>query len=98
MIKIPEMPIGESLTLQKVVTESDTALNYGSGKLEQLFSTPSLVAMMIEASSKLLDVHLPEGYITIGQGHGVVCSVTQDRTGHGQQQVNGVNVGTRAQR
>lgn len=67
MIKIPEIPIGESLTIQKVVTESDTALNYGSGKLEQLFSTPSLVAMMIEASAKLLDDHLPEGYITIGQ-------------------------------
>ncbi|MCK8060712.1 MULTISPECIES: thioesterase family protein [unclassified Fusibacter] len=67
MINIPTIPIGESLTIQKKITEEDTALNYGSGQLENLLATPSLVALMIEASAKLLDAHLPEGYITVGQ-------------------------------
>lgn len=67
MIKVPDIPIGESLTIQKLITEEDTALNYGSGQLENLLATPSLVALMIEASAKLLDAHLPEGYITVGQ-------------------------------
>jgi predicted thioesterase len=58
---------GDTITIQKRVTEDDTALKYGSGKLETLFSTPSLVAMMIEASSKLLDEKLPEGFITVGK-------------------------------
>ncbi|OPL09048.1 MAG: hypothetical protein AVO33_00895 [delta proteobacterium ML8_F1] len=58
---------GESLTIQKKITESDTALKYGSGKLDTLMATPSLVAMMIEASSKLLDEKLPEGFITVGK-------------------------------
>jgi predicted thioesterase len=58
---------GESLTIQKKITESDTALKYGSGKLDTLMATPSLVAMMIEAASKLLDEKLPEGFITVGK-------------------------------
>ena len=58
---------GDTLTLQRKITEEDTALKYGSGKLEKLFATPSLVALMIEASSKLLDDKLPEGFITVGK-------------------------------
>ncbi len=58
---------GDTLTIQKRVEEKDTALRYGSGKLDKLFATPSLVAMMIEAGSKLLDEKLPEGYITVGK-------------------------------
>lgn len=58
---------GDTLTIQKKITEKDTALKYGSGKLEKLFATPSLVAMMIECSSQLLDDKLPEGFITVGK-------------------------------
>lgn len=58
---------GDTITIQRKVSEEDTALKYGSGKLETLFSTPSLVAMMIEASTKLLDDKLPEGFITVGK-------------------------------
>ncbi len=67
MISTPKFKVGESYTVQKVVTEADTALNYGSGQLENLFATPSLVAMMIEASARLLDQGLPEGFISIGK-------------------------------
>ncbi len=65
MIQTPNFKVGESFTIQKHVTEADTALNYGSGQLENLFATPSLVAMMIEASARLLDQQLPEGFITV---------------------------------
>lgn len=67
MLNIPEFKLGDTLTLQKLVTDADTALNYGSGQLENLLSTPSLVALMIEASVKLLDPKLPDGYITVGK-------------------------------
>jgi predicted thioesterase len=58
---------GDTLTIQKKVEVEDTAMYYGSGKLKKLFATPSLVAMMIEASSKLLDDKLPDGFITVGK-------------------------------
>lgn len=67
MINLPIYQVGESLTLQKLITDADTALNYGSGQLENLLSTPSLVALMIDASVKLLDGKLPEGFITVGK-------------------------------
>ncbi|MGB3368065.1 MAG: hypothetical protein WBA54_11280 [Acidaminobacteraceae bacterium] len=67
MLNMPNIKIGESITIQKKVTESDTAINYGSGKLDNLFATPSLVALMIEASTALLDEGLEEGFITVGK-------------------------------
>lgn len=67
MLFVPEFKVGDKITIQKLVREEDTALNYGSGQLENLLATPSLVALMIEASVKLLDASLPEGYITVGK-------------------------------
>lgn len=67
MLNMPKIKMGESITIQKKVTESDTAINYGSGQLDNLFATPSLVALMIEASTKLLDERLEEGFITVGK-------------------------------
>ena len=66
MIDIPKFEIGESLTIQKVVSDHDTGLNYGTGKLTEFFAMPSLLALMIEASAKLLDERLPEGFCTVG--------------------------------
>jgi predicted thioesterase len=67
MIKAPKVEVNSNLTIQRKVTPEDTALNYGSGKLEKLFATPRLVALMIEASVKLIDEKLTEGFITIGR-------------------------------
>lgn len=67
MMEVPKIKVGSSITIQRVVKEEDTALNYGSGKLEKLFATPSLVALMIQASVKLIDDKLPEGFITVGK-------------------------------
>jgi predicted thioesterase len=66
-MKLPELKIGISKSVQKVITREDTALNFGSGALNNLLATPTLAALMIEASVKLIDPLLPEGYITIGK-------------------------------
>jgi predicted thioesterase len=66
-VKLPELKIGISKSVQKVITREDTALNFGSGALNNLLATPTLAALMIEASVKLIDPLLPEGYITIGK-------------------------------
>ena len=66
MLEKIKIEVGTSLTIQKKVGAKDTAINYGSGKLDTLLATPSLVALMIEASVKAIDDKLPEGYITVG--------------------------------
>ena len=66
-MKIPEIKVGIKASVQKVITREDTALNFGSGALNNLLATPTLAALMIEASVKLIDPLLPEGYITIGK-------------------------------
>ncbi len=70
-----KLKIGDSLTIQKKVTEKSAALNFGSGKLKSLFATPSLVALMIEAGAKLVDDTLEEGMISVGR----VASVTHEK-------------------
>jgi fluoroacetyl-CoA thioesterase len=62
-----QINIGTSMIIQKKIEEEDTALNYGSGQLETLLATPSLVALMIEAAVKAVDDKLPEGFITVGK-------------------------------
>lgn len=58
---------GDTKVVQITVSLEDTALNYGSGQLEHLFATPKLVALMIEASVKLIDPKLPDELISIGK-------------------------------
>lgn len=67
MITIPNYPIGETVTVQRVVSEADTATNYGSGQLENIFAIPSLVTLMLEAGSNLVDAKLPDGFISVGK-------------------------------
>ncbi len=66
-MKLSEYSVGMSKTIQKIVTEEDTAHNYGSGVLQDLLATPFLTALMIEASVMLIDPLLPDDYITIGK-------------------------------
>ena len=65
MLDIPKIEVGSNITIQKTVHKDDTGLKYGSGQLDTLFATPSLVALMIEGAVQLLDKKLPEGFITI---------------------------------
>jgi predicted thioesterase len=75
MINVPVFEPGEFLTIQKIVTEDDTAIHYGSGALDTLLATPSLVALMIEAATRLIDSRLPEGYVSVGKS----LSVTHEK-------------------
>lgn len=67
--------VGDTLTIQKKVTNESAALNYGSGELKNLFATPSLVALMIEGSTQLVDPKLDEGLISVGK----VANVTHEK-------------------
>lgn len=62
----PEYQVGDTITIQKRITDEDAALTYGSGELDSMLATPSLVALMIEASSRLLDIRLQKEYTSAG--------------------------------
>lgn len=62
----PEYQVGDTITIQKRITDEDAALTYGSGELTNMLATPSLVALMIEASSKLIDSRLQDEYTSAG--------------------------------
>jgi len=62
----PEYQAGDTITIQKRITDEDAALTYGSGELDNMLATPSLVALMIEASSKLIDSRLQQEYTSAG--------------------------------
>lgn len=66
MIEMPKLKLNSTITVQKKVEESDTGLNYGSGGITELLATPSLIALMIEGSVKLIDDKLPEDFVSVG--------------------------------
>ena len=55
----------DNFVIEKVVTEDMLAVNVGSGSLRVL-ATPTVVALMEEASTKLGDTFLDEGLTTVG--------------------------------
>lgn len=55
----------DNFVIEKVVTEDMLAVNVGSGSLRVL-ATPTVVALMEEASTKLADNFLDEGLTTVG--------------------------------
>lgn len=57
---------GKKFTVQKKVLEEDASLNYGSGQLDTVLATPSLVALVIEGAVEAIDEKLPEGIISVG--------------------------------
>lgn len=66
-MEFPEIKPGLELSVQKVITERDTVLEFGTGHIADLLATPVLAALMIEASVKLIDNHVPDGYISAGK-------------------------------
>lgn len=55
----------DNFVIEKVVTEDMLAVNVGSGSLRVL-ATPTVVALMEEASTKLADTFLDESLTTVG--------------------------------
>ncbi len=74
-MEFPGIEIGNQLTLHKTVSESHTADNFFDTGVEKLCSTPSLVSMMMEASVRLIDTTLPEGFVSVGKS----ASVTHEQ-------------------
>jgi len=56
---------GMTFTCEQAVTREDTAAQYGSGLVE-VFATPAMIALMENASMKVVLEHLPEGFNTVG--------------------------------
>lgn len=59
------IPIGTSHTTTAVVTPENTAAALGSGQLE-VFSTPSMIALMEQAASQALLPYLEQGQSSVG--------------------------------
>ena len=57
---------GMTITFEKEIRDRDTMGEYGSTTLDYLMSTPSMVAILISASAKLLNPLVPEGSVTVG--------------------------------
>jgi predicted thioesterase len=66
-MKFPGIRIGAAITIRRQVTESDTIGNHLPDDVDKLFSTPALVSLMIEASVRMVDPNLPDGFISIGK-------------------------------
>ncbi len=66
-MKFEKIKVGMESAIQKEITREDTALNFGSGALETLLASPTLVALMIEAAVSAVDPNLPDEYITVGK-------------------------------
>lgn len=71
MNEFSKFKVGEKHVFQRKITEAEAAHNYGTKRLSNLFATPGLVAMVIEASVGFIDSKLSEGFISIGNEIGV---------------------------
>ncbi|WP_378957175.1 thioesterase family protein [Pelosinus sp. sgz500959] len=67
MLDLTSMVPGLSTVVQRKITETDTAKNYGGGALGNLLATPAYVDLMIAAAVTTVDEKLPDGFITVGR-------------------------------
>ncbi|MDF2655472.1 MAG: hypothetical protein K0R19_1946 [Bacillota bacterium] len=58
---------GLTHTYSRVTTTKDAYASSNSGTLDYLVSTPSIILMMIDASTEMLDRRLPSDFITVGK-------------------------------
>ncbi len=60
-----KLQVGLESKMETVVTENDTADSFGSGGIKVL-ATPMMIGLMENAAHSAVDLHLPEGYATVG--------------------------------
>lgn len=58
---------GLTTTLEKTTTSTDAYSAHNTGALDYLVSTPSIMMMVIDAATEMLDILLPQDYITVGK-------------------------------
>lgn len=56
---------GLNAKIETIVTEKDTAMNFGSGGVA-VYATPMMIGLMENAALSAVDLHLPKGYATVG--------------------------------
>ena len=62
-----QIETGLTYNYSKVTTTSDAYALCKAGTLDCLVSTPTIITMMIDASTEMLDSQLPADYITVGK-------------------------------
>lgn len=60
-----ELKVGLKARVEKIVTEDDTAIKFGSGEV-RVFATPMMIGLMENAALKAVDCQLPQGHATVG--------------------------------
>jgi predicted thioesterase len=58
---------GLSATYTKKTTTNDAYTGSNTGALDYLVSTPSIINMLIDAATGMLDKQLPQDYISVGK-------------------------------
>ena len=58
---------GLSATYTRNTTSSDAYSSFNTGALDYLVSTPSIIKMIIDAATSMMDKLLPSDYITVGK-------------------------------
>lgn len=58
---------GLTATHTKATTTNDAYTSNHTGALDYLVSTPAIIMMVIDAATEMLDILLPQDYITVGK-------------------------------
>lgn len=56
---------GMNASVERIVTEDDTAAKFGSGNI-RVYATPMMIGLMENSALRAVDEHLLEGYATVG--------------------------------
>ena len=64
-MEFTELKVGMKLQAEEAVTEGNTADALGSGSLE-VYATPAMACLMEKAAAELAEMHLPEGWTSVG--------------------------------
>lgn len=60
-----QLSIGMKGRVERIVSESDTAMAFGSGEVK-VFATPMMIGIMENAALRAVDPNLPTGFATVG--------------------------------
>lgn len=71
-MNFPGIKTGMTITIQRSITEEYTFGNHLPEDMEMLLSTPGIVSLIIEASVRMVDPQLPDGFISVGKSAEVV--------------------------
>lgn len=67
VIMMEMIKVGLNAVVETTSMPKDSAVNYGSGSVD-VYSTPAMVSLLEGAAKNAVDLHLPQGYTTVGIG------------------------------